>query len=318
MNIDWRAAIESAGHAPSIHNTQPWRFVAAAGVVELWADRRRAVPAIDPTGRQLVVSCGAALEYLCIDLVAAGHQPSVELAPDPESDLLATVRVTGPADPDPETLVLAANLHRRATVRTPFDDDRVPPEVLDRLGVEVRKVGGWLRTVTDRDDLITLTVLLQHAHEAQLGDPSYVEEIERWRRPATAADGIPDDAVPEIAGRHSNLAIRDFNPGHHDVIVLDGPVRDERPAIAVIGTTGDSVSDWLTAGRATARLLLAAAACGVAASPLNQVIDDPGPRRQLQSHLGLIGYPQMVLRLGYAAMTPTTGRRPVDEYLTYR
>lgn len=317
MTINWRAAIESAGHAPSIHNTQPWRFVVATDAVELWADRRRAVPAVDPTGRQLVVSCGAALEYLCIDLVASGHEPSVTLTVDPTSDLLATIRVTGASDPDPEALVLAGNLRRRATVRTPFDDDQVPSEVLDQLGLEVRKAGGWLHLVTDRDHLITLTVLLQHAHEAQLGDPSYLEEIERWRRHTLSSDGIPDAAVPGLRGRHTNVAIRDFGPSDHDVITVDGPVADERPAIAVVGTPGDGVTDWLIAGRAAARLLLAAAGYGVAASPLNQVIDDPGPRRQLQSHLGLVGYPQMVLRMGYAAMTPTTGRRPVDEYLTY-
>ena len=47
--------------APSIHNTQPWRFRLGDEHVELWSDETGGLPVVDPLGRELVISCGAAL-----------------------------------------------------------------------------------------------------------------------------------------------------------------------------------------------------------------------------------------------------------------
>ena len=52
---------EAVGHAlraPSVHNTQPWRWRidTADGVVELYADRGRHLAATDPEGRDLLIS----------------------------------------------------------------------------------------------------------------------------------------------------------------------------------------------------------------------------------------------------------------------
>ena len=56
--------------APSGHNTQPWLFRVGNGEVDLYADRTRGLPVVDPEDRALVISCGAALFYL---RVAIGH-----------------------------------------------------------------------------------------------------------------------------------------------------------------------------------------------------------------------------------------------------
>ena len=318
---DWQRAAELAGFAPSIHNTQPWRLVVQGEAVELWADRSRAVPLIDPTGRQLVVSCGAALEQLRIALAAQGHDAHLTLAPNPDSpDLLAILRLSDqPADP--VDYVLAPWITRRATVRGAFESRPIPAEVVDRFHAEVSRAGAWLRPVVKSDDLIALSVLLSHADESERADAGYLEELAAWRHRASLAhDGIPDAAVAVTTGRHTSLALRDFTvgasaptnvePDDHTVPV------DERPFVVVVGTDDDGLRDWLTAGRAVARLLLRATADGVVASPLNQVIDDPTPRQQLRAQLGLLGQPQMVLRMGYGSAVPRTRRRPVSEYLT--
>jgi hypothetical protein len=54
----------------------------------------------------------------------------------------------------------------------------------------------------------------------------------------------------------------------------------------------------------------------VQASPLGQVLDQPWTRRRLAGELGLVGHPQMVLRLGHAVPGPATPRRPVEDLLT--
>src|SRR6516225_3631402 len=52
--------ITAAARAPSVHNTQPWRFRVGPEAVELWTDPRRKLRA-DPSGREMLISCGAAL-----------------------------------------------------------------------------------------------------------------------------------------------------------------------------------------------------------------------------------------------------------------
>src|SRR5690606_15026240 len=68
--------------APSDHNTQPWRFRLAHGSVDVFADRSRALPVVDPADRELVISCGAALYQLRLAIRYFGFADRVALFPD--------------------------------------------------------------------------------------------------------------------------------------------------------------------------------------------------------------------------------------------
>jgi hypothetical protein len=317
-HVDWHTAIELAGFAPSIHNTQPWRFVVRDEAVELWADRSRAVPAIDPSGRQLVVSCGAALEQLCLGVAAQGWQPVVHVMPSAAaSDLLAIVEVGERTLLSPSESLLVDAIGRRATVRAAFDPRPVSAEDLAALRAAVDRSDAWVQPITDHDSLIAFTVLLSHADAAQAADSKYVEELDTWRHRDTNEDGIPDAAVSRLAGRHSSLPLRDFHAPGDDAAAIPRKATpiDEKPLVMVVGTPNDTPADWLAAGRATIRLLLQATSMGIVASPLNQVVDDPAFRRLLRRDLSFVGLPQMVLRLGYGTAIQHTGRRPVEDIL---
>jgi len=85
-----RRAAAQATLAASVHNTQPWRLVVAAGTLEIHADWTRKLSVLDPSGRQLLISCGCALFNARVALAAAGYQADVERFPDPSRpDLLA-------------------------------------------------------------------------------------------------------------------------------------------------------------------------------------------------------------------------------------
>jgi nitroreductase len=58
---DVAAVIAMAARAPSPHNTQPWQFRVRGDVIELLADCSRQLRRLDPEGRELTISCGAAL-----------------------------------------------------------------------------------------------------------------------------------------------------------------------------------------------------------------------------------------------------------------
>jgi len=314
------AVVEAATLAPSVHNTQPWRFVIGGGDdIELYADRARSLPALDPTGRQLLVSCGAALLHARVGARSLGFDLEISLLPDADPDHLATLTLRPGQPASVEDQELSAATRLRHTQREPFDTRQVDPAVLDRLRAAASREGAWLHVVERRDDQLTLAVLLAQADRIEESDPKYRDELHSWVRPVNtpARDGVPASALPHTAGpaRHSEVTVRDFDLERTMQEMRDSTV-DERPTVVILGTDGDTAKDQLRAGIALARVLLEGTRAGVVASPLGQVVDLPGPRNQLRQQLNLLGEPQMLLRIGYGAPASATPRRPVSDVLT--
>jgi nitroreductase len=315
-----RLAVSSAIKAPSVHNTQPWRFRISEGAVDLYADRSRLLTALDPTGRQLETSCGVALLFLRVSLRAAGFTADVTLLPDDDADHLARVVVASTSDASPSDQALCAAIPSRHVQREAFEARPLAPALLSRFRRAAEAEGAWLAVVHRHDDRIELITLLSRADREETRDPAYLEEIQAWLRTEPAADGVPVQAVPAHVERHSDVTMRDFNPGHVDeptaAPARDAPV-DEHPALVVLGTDSDDARDHLIAGMALGRLLLEANVHGVAASILGQVMDLPGPRAAVRTALNLVGEPQTVLRLGYGNDTSgvVAGRRALDDVL---
>jgi len=112
-----RSALELATRAPSVHNSQPWRWRIGDRSVHLYADQERRLPATDPDGRDWIVSCGAALHHLRIALAASGIAVSVQRIPNPsEPDHLAALQLHERA-PGAADIRLAAAITRRRTDR---------------------------------------------------------------------------------------------------------------------------------------------------------------------------------------------------------
>ncbi|MGY1804082.1 Acg family FMN-binding oxidoreductase [Blastococcus sp. SYSU D00922] len=328
---DWAQVVAAATRAPSIHNTQPWRFLATPDRLDVYLDTERALPVLDPTHRQQVISCGSAVEFAVVALSAAGYDGEVDLlTDDADPDHLATITVTGRREPTAEDGELAGAIERRHTVRAAFEPRAVPTELVDRLQQEAGVFDTWVKPITRSEEEVATVFLISRAEEMEQGDPAYREELERWlRTDPGAVDGVPVEAVPsgDPHARPSNWLIRDFVVGQreqHDFLEAgdpDAPPPDvERPTVVLLGTGGDDRYAWLQSGRALGRLLLIATAGGVAASPLTQALDWPATRTRLQSRLSLVGHPQMLLRMGYPpeeASAAVSGRRPVSDVLRF-
>jgi len=328
----WSQVVAAATRAPSIHNTQPWRFVAAPDRLDVYLDTERALPVLDPTGRQQIISCGSAIEFAVVALAAAGHAAEVDLLPDDaDPDRLATVRVTAPREASDEDRGLAAAIDRRHTVRAAFQPRAVPDGLVDRLQLEAASFGAWFKPIARSEEEVATVFLIARAEEMEQSDPAYLAELESWMRTDPGAvDGVPVEAVPsdDPQTRPSNWLIRDFVVGQRGEQQLfraaddpDAPPPDvERPTVVLMGTDDDDRYAWLLAGRALGRVLLRATAEGVAASPLTQALDWPATRSRMQSRLSLVGHPQMLLRMGYPPNTSgqaVSGRRPVADVLRY-
>ncbi len=111
------------------------------------------------------------------------------------------------------------------------------------------------------------------------------------------------------------LAIRSFDHGAGQA-ARDQALAEGSPALVVLATPGDTPRDWLAAGEALQRMLLAVTAGGFAASFLNQPIEVPGLRSQLAAELGPpeeVGHPQILLRIGRRPKPLPAPRRPVRD-----
>jgi nitroreductase len=328
---DWVQVVAAATRAPSIHNTQPWRFVATPERLDVFLDPDRSLPVLDPSARQQVISCGSAVEFALVALAAAGRTAEADVLPDAGApDRLATIRVTGNRTATAEDRVLGKAIDRRHTVRAPFQPRAVPEALVDRLQAEAGAFDTWVKPITRSEEEVATVFLISRAEEMEQGDPSYVAELQRWLRTDPAAvDGVPVEAVPsgDPHARPSNWLIRDFVVGDRDQHSFlaegdpDAPPPDvERPTVVLMGTDDDDRRAWLQAGRALGRVLLHATASGLAASPLTQALDWPATRARLRSRLSLVGHPQMLLRMGYPPESPAatvSGRRPVGEVLRF-
>jgi hypothetical protein len=310
-----------AALAPSVHNTQPWRFRWDGTALTVLEDPTRGLPVLDPHGRERVLSCGAAIENAVLALRELGRHCDVELLPDREAPELLARLVPGVAESATRTEHdLLEAIPRRYTDRGAFLPRPVPAEAVDRMRLAAEQAGAWLRPVERVDERVALAVLLEHADQIEASDPAYVEELQRWRTHERAEEGIPDAALPPegVAHRGSDFRLRDFDPGTATAggSQLADPPPAEHPLAVVIGTADDDRLDWLRAGMAMGRVLLQATVDDLTASPMTQVVEVERLRARLRQELGLVGMPQVVLRVGYGQGRMTTRRRPVDQILT--
>jgi hypothetical protein len=312
-------AAAQATLAPSIHNSQPWRFVVRPGGLDLYADRTRTAPVVDPHGRQLAISCGAALFTARVALAAAQFDVVTSLLTEPaEPDLLASISVVGVAPSlDEMARRLDAATERRHSNRRQFGPELIPDDVRDVVTHAAEVEGAWLQPVRDLDDRVSLATLTQHAEALQAADAAYRYELRTWTAgDPNRDDGIPASAIPSATGpAHDDIPIRDFDT--HGIGVLPAETRSRlTQSMFVLGTAGDQLRDWLVAGQALGRVLLELTSAGWVASILSQVVELPITREQLRTQLRLTGNVQLLLRAGVAEPTPSTPRRPLDDAIT--
>lgn len=303
-----RDLVARARLAPSTHNTQPWRWTVRGdedeGVdgVDLGRVDERALPAGDPAGRELVISCGAALLTMRVAAAEALLGTEVALLPDPaRPEILARVRfVEGAVDAAFSRLDAAVPV--RHTWRRGFHRRPLPPDLLRQLSAEAGVEGALVREVT-ADERPVLASLVRECDVEYYRDSARRAEAARWLRPRWRGQGVPTPAVRLLPAR---LALR-----HSDIGVRLGVQRAglllNAPAVLVLWTERDNTTSWLQAGQALQRLLLVAAAEGVAAGFVNRPCQDPIRRGALRGLLDLDGHAQIVLRLGY----PEAQARPV-------
>ena len=313
--------VTAAVWAPSVHNTQPWRFTAGGQQISLHADAERQLHVTDPDGREMMISCGAALFTARLGLRSLGYIPETSVLPDPGQPLLvAEVSWQQQAARTDFEQRLFGQVRQRRTHRGGFDLMPLPPGLLASLREGAVRYGAMLRIVADDGRRAALAAAVQEAERAHRLDGERVAELAQWA-PApgsTRADGVPPASYPARA-EHTDPDFpgRDFAHGHGwGLPPLSTTPRFRSAGVtAVLTTAVDRPADWVNAGQALQRILLTASTCGVAAALHTQPLELGWLRESIRTRVSDGAYPQLVLRFGTVVQAAASVRRPPEDVL---
>jgi Nitroreductase family len=314
--------VTAAVWAPSVHNTQPWRFTTEDQRLTLHADAGRQLRVADPDGREMMISCGAALFTARLALRSLDYVPETSVLPDPGQPLLVA-RVSWPCRAARTEFEqrLFGQIRQRRTHRGGFDTAPLPPGLLAALREAAARYGATLRIVADDGRRAALASAVQQAERAQRLDAERAAELARWA-PApggTRADGVAPDSYP-ARPEHTDPDFpgRDFAHGHGWGLPQLATASWHRSAgvAALLTTAHDRPVDWINAGQALQRILLTAAASGAAAALHTQPLELAQLRESIRTGLSDGAHPQLVLRFGTVTQAASSARRPPDDVLS--
>lgn len=305
--------LDLATRAPSVHNTQPWRWRVGPDGLHLFADPSRHLPRTDPDRRDLMLSCGAALHHCTVALAATGWHARVRRLPDPQSpDHLAAIALSAqPADELDVTLSTA--ITRRRTDRRRYGSWPVPWGDIALMGARAARAGVMLRQV---DEIPRLHDIVMDSVSRRSSDADYLAELSAWSGRFGSVAGVPARNTPEpdpsaaIPARvFAGPALRP-EPGES--------AEPEGSVVVALGTESDDDLARLRAGEATSLVLLSATALGLASCPVTEPLEIPETRQAVRADVfGDTGHPQMMVRVGWpsagADPLPPTPRRPVPD-----
>jgi hypothetical protein len=307
------AVLSLATRAPSIHNSQPWRWRVGDESLHLYADPDRHLPSTDPDSRDLLLSCGASLHHAVVALAALGWQAKINRLPDPLHPAhLAAIEVY--RHPATELdIALAAAIPRRRTDRRHYGWWPVPAADITLMGSRAARAGVMMRKV---ESLPKLQHIVAQAAWQHATDQDYLTELTAWSGRYASVSGVParntppSDPTAPVPGRIFAGPVLAQPP--------DTESADDGAVVLALGTKDDSRLARLRAGEGTSLVLLTATALGLSSCPVTEPLEIAETREAVRSDVfGVSGHPQMLLRVGWAPVNadplPSTPRRPLAD-----
>jgi nitroreductase len=316
-----RSSVTLATRAPSIHNSQPWRWRLGETSIHLYADQSRHLPVTDPDQRDLLLSCGATLHHLRVALAAEGWGTIVHRLPNPsEPDHLAALE-TVPRQATDDDIALATAITRRRTDRRRFSSWPIPATVLGLLVIKAQQQGAILSSANDPEIRAELVSAIAEAARQQEADADYTSELASWSGARLGSrEGVPAANVPPAQIWHRDTTMRDFP--HGELRQPADETEEDGAELLVLATSSNDTMSRLRAGEAMSAIMLGATDCRLATCPLSQPLE-------IRETLTLVrdtvldgsAFPQLVLRVGWPPVgypeLPQTPRRAVDDVLDH-
>jgi hypothetical protein len=313
------AAVQLACRAPSLHNSQPWQWVAEGPRLDLYVDRSRILPSADKSGREAHISCGAVLDHLRVAMAAVGWTANVDRFPDPNNlDQLASVAFSPMSVvTDDHRRRADAILHRR-TDRLPFAAPRnwesfepVLRDTVDAGTVHLDVIADELRPELARASQLTESL--------RLYDSSYHFELNWWTDHFENSDGIPRSSLVSAAESDRVDVGRTFPVSAHNE--RQAGAGEDQSTVLALSTDEDTRDDALRCGEALSAVLLECTLAGMATCTLTHVTELWSSRNLIGTLTGRTAVPQLLIRVGEAPVIgevpPTAPRRALHDVLTF-
>lgn len=312
-----KTAVAMAVRAPSVHNSQPWYWRLGHSSLHLYADPDRRLPETDPDGRDLVLSCGAALHHARVGFAALGWAAEVHRLPNPgEPDHLAAITLH-PHDPSQDEIAMAAAIPRRRTDRRRHSSWVVPRGHVEAMS-RAAALEGTVLQAAENSARYYLATAIEEAADRHAGDPGYRTELAAWSGRHLSPDGVPARNTPAPDDTPGALRTRPFA----DPLLAQpagAKAEDDETVLLVLSTASDDRMSRLRAGEATSAVLLTANAFGLSSCPLTEPLELPDVRDTVTERVTGGSFPQMVLRIGWAPANaeplPATPRRDLEDVL---
>lgn len=310
-----RAGLTLAIRAPSVHNTQPWRWYVGENSLHLYANRSLQLHSTDPDGRDLVISCGIALNHCVVAFAGLGWQAKVHRFPNPGEPKLATIELKPYPATDVDIALSAAIPHRR-TDRRHYSSRPVSATHIALMGARAARAGVMLRKV---EALTHLSLLVAQAAEQHAASYDYLDELATWSGRYASLAGVPAHSTPKL---DPAAAIpRRMFAGTLVAESSGAPPAFDNAVVLALGTRDDDDVARLRAGEATSLALLTCTGLGLASCPITEPLEISEIRQQVRTDVfGDSGYAQMLLRIGWAPVDaeplPATPRWPLSDVVT--
>ncbi len=312
--------IRCATLAASGHNTQPWKFSVKDNIIRIFPDFTRRLLVVDPDDRALFISLGCALENLIIAGRHAGYEADVDYFPTGELNDCILVQLKN-ASPDANGVLFKAISDRQCT-RNEYNRQAIPSSDLEKLEKTTKEPGVNSILFTDTKQIEPLIEYVKEGDKIQIADDGFFDELKSWIRFSDGevlekGDGLSsrcmgNPSVPRWLGKvFMNLSLSGEGQGKTD----EKMIRSSSGLILFVSETNDKKT-WVQVGRAYEHWALTSTALNIRSAFLNQPVEVPTLRTQLQQHLNLgSGHPQLLLRFGYSDPMPRSPRRAVEEVI---
>ncbi len=336
-----RWALGHAVLAPHSHNLQSWLVdLSRPGEIELRCDLTRLLPETDPWSRQIMMSQGTFIELLDIALRERGQRAEVQLfpegAPGPkqlDARPVARIRVAPGASVARDPLF--AQIKRRHTNRLAYDPNaRIGAEAWQVMAGAVRPHAFTVGHVdTTQPELIARhRAIANEAWRIELSTPNtFLESLKVMRVGAAEVaqhrDGLTLLDPMVVALSKLGLFDRSKAPAP-DSFTVSSQIKDfakkmdSTSAFLWITSEGNERTTQVDAGRAYARVQLAATAAGLVMQPLSQALQEypemAGPYADIHRLLGAAQPRQTVqmwARVGHAPSAGPAPRRGLQAHL---
>ncbi len=315
-----RNAVMLACRAPSLHNSQPWRWVAEGPVLQLFADRGRIGHGADSSGREVMLSCGAVLDHLRVAMAASGWDTATDRFPNPnDPDHLATLDFSRMEFVTEAHRRRADAILRRRTDRLPF----AAPTDWDSFEQLLRGIfddGDPMLDVLPDTARPQLAKASRLTEELRRYDSSYQAELHWWTSPFELDQGIPPASLLSDAEAGRVDVARAFpTTGHTQRRAAYG---SDQSKILALSTCDDTRDEVLRCGEVLSAVLLECTMVGLATCTLTHMTEIAASRDIIRGLTGQDGLPQSLIRVGSTPavedLAPATPRRPVNEVLEFR